>query len=56
MRPRSPRILCGLVAALVIGAGVAAPQAAAQDNPYERGPDPTESSIEASREIGRAHV
>ncbi|KZB88227.1 alpha/beta hydrolase family protein [Amycolatopsis regifaucium] len=40
------RILCGLatVAALAI-----APTAHAADNPYERGPDPTESSIEASR-------
>jgi len=40
------RILCGLatVAALTI-----APAAYAAENPYERGPDPTESSIEASR-------
>lgn len=40
------RILCGLatVAALTI-----APTAYAAENPYERGPDPTESSIEASR-------
>ncbi len=43
------RSLCGLVTALVIGAGLSAPQAVAQENPYERGPDPTESSIEASR-------
>jgi alpha-beta hydrolase superfamily lysophospholipase len=33
----------------VIGFGVAAAPAHAQDNPYERGPDPTESSIEAAR-------
>ncbi|MFE6610466.1 alpha/beta hydrolase family protein [Amycolatopsis sp. NPDC057786] len=40
------RILCGLatVAALFV-----APAAYAAENPYERGPDPTESSIEASR-------
>ncbi|WP_414938444.1 alpha/beta hydrolase family protein [Amycolatopsis sp. cmx-11-51] len=40
------RILCGLatVAALAI-----APTAYAAENPYERGPDPTENSIEASR-------
>ncbi|WP_410584288.1 alpha/beta hydrolase family protein [Amycolatopsis sp. lyj-108] len=40
------RILCGLatVAALTI-----APTAYAAENPYERGPDPTESTIEASR-------
>ncbi|MBE1573738.1 alpha/beta hydrolase family protein [Amycolatopsis roodepoortensis] len=41
------RILCGLatVAALTV-----APTAAyAAENPYERGPDPTESSIEATR-------
>ena len=43
---RTTRILCGLsaVAALAI-----APTAQAADNPYERGPDPTENSIEASR-------
>lgn len=43
---RTTRILCGLsaVAALAL-----APTAQAADNPYERGPDPTESSIEASR-------
>ncbi|MBB4909754.1 alpha/beta hydrolase family protein [Actinophytocola algeriensis] len=43
---RGARILCGLsaVAALAI-----APTAQAVDNPYERGPDPTENSIEASR-------
>jgi pimeloyl-ACP methyl ester carboxylesterase len=43
------RSLCGLVTALMIGAGLSAPRAVAQENPYERGPDPTESSIEASR-------
>ncbi|MFI7675762.1 alpha/beta hydrolase family protein [Actinophytocola sp. NPDC049390] len=43
---RTTRILCGLsaVAALAI-----APTAQAVDNPYERGPDPTENSIEAVR-------
>jgi predicted dienelactone hydrolase len=43
---RGARILCGLsaVAALAI-----APAAQAAENPYERGPDPTENSIEASR-------
>ena len=43
---RTTRILCGLsaVAALAI-----APAAQAADNPYERGPAPTENSIEASR-------
>lgn len=43
---RGMRILCGLsvVAALAI-----APTAQAAENPYERGPDPTENSIEASR-------
>jgi predicted dienelactone hydrolase len=43
---RTTRILCGLsvVAALAI-----APTAQAAENPYERGPDPTENSIEALR-------
>jgi predicted dienelactone hydrolase len=43
---RGTRILCGLsaVAALAI-----APTTQAAENPYERGPDPTENSIEASR-------
>jgi predicted dienelactone hydrolase len=35
--------------ALVGGGGLSAPSAAAVDNPYQRGPDPTNSSIEASR-------
>ncbi|UQS27976.1 dienelactone hydrolase family protein [Amycolatopsis thermalba] len=40
-----------MVTALALVAGTAAATATAQaaDNPYERGPDPTESSIEASR-------
>ena len=44
---RGTRILCGLaaVAALVVSPATAQ----AQENPYERGPDPTENSIEASR-------
>ncbi|GAB3575247.1 lipase [Amycolatopsis endophytica] len=48
---RSPRHLAGLVTALALVAGTAAATVPAQaaDNPYERGPDPTESSIEASR-------
>ncbi|MGB3437797.1 MAG: alpha/beta hydrolase [Actinophytocola sp.] len=43
---RGTKILCGLsaVAALAV-----APTAQAAENPYERGPDPTENSIEASR-------
>lgn len=43
---RGTRILCGLSAVLAMGM---APVAQAAENPYERGPDPTESSIEASR-------
>ncbi|GHF25227.1 lipase [Amycolatopsis deserti] len=48
---RSPRHLSRLVTALALVAGTATATATAQaaDNPYERGPDPTESSIEASR-------
>ncbi|MEU0511389.1 dienelactone hydrolase family protein [Amycolatopsis sp. NPDC006125] len=48
---RSPRHLARLVTALALVAGTATATASAQaaDNPYERGPDPTESSIEASR-------
>jgi alpha-beta hydrolase superfamily lysophospholipase len=48
-QPRRPvRALLGLtvVASLVIAA---APAAQAADNPYERGPDPTHSSVEAAR-------
>ncbi|MCD0443406.1 alpha/beta hydrolase [Glycomyces sp. A-F 0318] len=41
--------LAALLAAVVGFGTVNAPGAAAQDNPYERGPDPTESSIEALR-------
>lgn len=40
------RVLCGLS---VVAALAVAPTAQAAENPYERGPDPTESSIEASR-------
>jgi predicted dienelactone hydrolase len=43
---RSAKILCGLTTVLAL---TAAPTAQAADNPYERGPDPTESSIEATR-------
>jgi alpha-beta hydrolase superfamily lysophospholipase len=43
---RGARILCGLSA---VAALATAPTAQAAENPYERGPDPTESSIEASR-------
>lgn len=43
---RVPKILCGLS---VVAALAAAPMAQAAENPYERGPDPTVSSIEASR-------
>lgn len=48
---RKPRILGAAVLALAfIGAGiVATPSPAAADSPYERGPDPTNSSIEAVR-------
>jgi predicted dienelactone hydrolase len=43
---RGSRLLCGLS---IVAALAAAPVAQAAENPYERGPDPTESSIEASR-------
>lgn len=43
---RTTRILCGLSA---VAALAMAPTAQAAENPYERGPDPTENSIEASR-------
>lgn len=43
---RTTRILCGLSA---VAALAMAPIAQAAENPYERGPDPTENSIEASR-------
>lgn len=49
---RSGRRLTGALASLAVavGIGVASGAAAhAADNPYERGPDPTESSIEATR-------
>jgi predicted dienelactone hydrolase len=42
------RTLCGLALAGSVMAGTAT-TATAQENPYERGPDPTENSIEASR-------
>jgi predicted dienelactone hydrolase len=45
---RSVSILSGLALAVTVGAGL--PTAAhGAENPFERGPDPTESSIEASR-------
>ncbi|WP_418276885.1 alpha/beta hydrolase family protein [Isoptericola jiangsuensis] len=40
-------ILAGL--AVAVGGALAAGPASAADNPYERGPNPTENSIEASR-------
>ncbi|MEW9534583.1 lectin [Microbispora sp. NPDC049125] len=52
---RSPRrlltvVLAGIVAGLMVLVGAAtAPTASAADNPYQRGPDPTASSIAASR-------
>ncbi|PRX49538.1 cutinase [Prauserella shujinwangii] len=57
MTPRKPlsrlrgrtRHALAVLAALTIAGGVASPVATAQENPYERGPDPTERSIEASR-------
>jgi predicted dienelactone hydrolase len=45
---RTLRALCGLALAGSVLAGTAT-TANAQENPYERGPDPTENSIEASR-------
>ncbi|RSM80681.1 alpha/beta hydrolase [Kibdelosporangium aridum] len=45
---RGVRILTGLTIAASVAAGVPA-TALGAENPYERGPDPTESSIEASR-------
>ncbi|PXY19616.1 dienelactone hydrolase family protein [Prauserella muralis] len=51
--PRSPRwrrALGVVVATLALTGGLTGTQvAAAQDNPYQRGPDPTEQSIEAPR-------
>ncbi len=46
---RGVKILCGLATALVVGASVPGISQAQAENPYERGPDPTVSSIEASR-------
>lgn len=43
---RGARILCGLSA---VAALATAPAVQAAENPYERGPDPTENSIEAVR-------
>jgi predicted dienelactone hydrolase len=43
---RSAKILCGLTTVFAL---TAAPTAQAAENPYERGPDPTENSIEATR-------
>jgi predicted dienelactone hydrolase len=44
---RGVRILSGLALAVAVGAGLPA-VAQGADNPFERGPDPTESSIEAA--------
>ncbi|MDR7278531.1 bis(hydroxyethyl) terephthalate hydrolase [Catenuloplanes atrovinosus] len=47
-----PRFLSAAVLALAMAAGGlagAAPASAAADNPYERGPDPTNASVEAVR-------
>ncbi|GAA5111412.1 hypothetical protein GCM10025762_20480 [Haloechinothrix salitolerans] len=50
VRRRLRHGLAVLFAALVaVGTPAATGVATAQDNPYERGPDPTESSIEAPR-------
>ncbi|MEV7225996.1 alpha/beta hydrolase [Polymorphospora sp. NPDC051019] len=48
---RPARVLLGLtmVAGLVAGTIAAAPAAQAADNPYERGPAPTNASVEAAR-------
>jgi predicted dienelactone hydrolase len=48
---RLSKLLPGLTLSLTLAAGalVGAPAALAADNPFERGPDPTVSSIEASR-------
>jgi len=46
---RGVKILCGLATALVVGAGVPAVSQAQAENPYQRGPDPTVSSIEAAQ-------
>jgi predicted dienelactone hydrolase len=43
---RVAKILCGLSAVVALAV---APTAQAAENPYERGPDPTENSIEAVR-------
>jgi dienelactone hydrolase len=45
---RGVRILSGLALAVTLGAGLPS-VAVGAENPYERGPDPTERSIEASR-------
>ncbi len=50
-RSRIARVATKLTLALAVvaGSGLTAPSALAAENPYERGPDPTESSIEAPR-------
>ncbi|SDK60171.1 Serine aminopeptidase, S33 [Glycomyces sambucus] len=47
--PLAAAMTAVLSAAVGIAVAVAPSAAVAQDNPYERGPDPTNSSIEASR-------
>jgi alpha/beta superfamily hydrolase len=47
---RAARAVTGLTLLLaLVSGGVFAPTAVAADNPFQRGPDPTSSSIEASR-------
>jgi pimeloyl-ACP methyl ester carboxylesterase len=46
--PRIRSLVAGFAIALVLGAAQA-PTAVAQENPFQRGPDPTNASIEASR-------
>ncbi|WP_402465518.1 alpha/beta hydrolase family protein [Isoptericola aurantiacus] len=51
-RSRTRQRLTGVLASLAVAVGVgvaAGPVASAADNPYERGPNPSESSIEATR-------
>ncbi|RPF20395.1 alpha/beta hydrolase family protein [Myceligenerans xiligouense] len=48
-RPHRRRTLAAALAAAAVGLGALAAPAQAADNPYERGPNPTESSIEATR-------
>lgn len=45
------RAVATTTAALLLGGVVSAPVASAQENPFERGPDPSEQSIEAARGV-----